>query len=92
MKAFSLVVTLILLLIGCYFLVVYFQTCYQCNPTTVKDEFERPEMVFAIGNFAFAILSAYLITKRKFNASAIIAGVIVGLQAVVIGTITLSNI
>jgi hypothetical protein len=89
-KAFAFVLTLILFLFGGYFLVQYYQTCYACNPAlaqAVSNEFDKPDVIFAMINFVVAIFSIYLITKRKFNISAIISGVVAGLQLVAVGMI-----
>jgi hypothetical protein len=94
-KALSLVLTLVLLFIGACYLVEYFETCYVCNPALIRknvtDEFEKPDIIFAIVNFVFAIFSAYLIKKRKFSASVIVSGVIAGLQMVAAGMVILLN-
>jgi hypothetical protein len=89
-KVFAFVLTLILVAFGGYFIVQYYQTCYTCNPAlsqAMSDEFDKPDLIFAMINFAVAILSIYLITIRKFNISAIVSGVVAGLQVVAVGTI-----
>ena len=88
-KAFSLVLTLILLVFSGYFLVEYFHTCYACNPAlsrAIAGEFDKPDIVFAMINFFAAIFSAYFITKRKFSTSAVLSGVVAGLQVAAVGT------
>ncbi len=91
MKTFSFVLTLVLLLIGVGFLAIYIQTCFECSPAlvpkTLPDEFTQPDIIFAIVNFIFALFSVYLMFKRKFHASAIISGVVAGLQVVAVGAI-----
>lgn len=94
-KTFALVLTLVLLAFGGYFLVEYYQTCYRCNPELVHEttgQFEAPDIVFAIANFTAAVFSIILLTKRKFSASAIVSGVMAGLQVVAVGSVMLLNI
>lgn len=90
-KAISLILTLILFLFGGYFLLKHFQTCYQCDPSliakTTADKIEKPEIIFAIANFTSAIFSVGLMIKGKFSISAIICGIVAGLQVAAIGTI-----
>jgi len=96
MKSLSFIFILVLLFFGGYFLVEYFQTCYTCDPAlaskTLADKFENPVIILAIANFAFAVTSAYLMTKRKFGISASVSGIAAGLQIVAMGTLLVLNV
>lgn len=82
LKGFSLVFTLVLLAIGAYFVIEFLEVCNACNPTVKANQ---TDIIFAGINFLFAVLSAYLIVKRKFSTSLIVSGVIAGLQFVIVG-------
>jgi hypothetical protein len=95
-KLFAFIVTLLLFLFGIYFLVENYQVCYACSTplsaNAAPDGLEKPYVLFALLNFTTAIFSVYLLTIRKFNTSAILSGVIAGLQVVAVGTIMVLSV
>jgi hypothetical protein len=95
-KAFSLILLFILLLFGVFFLIEHFQTCYKCNPALTSkaapDDFEAPDMIMAIVNFIFAVFSAYLMVRKRYRTSAIISGIVAGLQVTIVATIIVLSI
>lgn len=91
-KALALIFTLLLLLFGTYFLVENYKTCYVCNPSLASKTFpevhNKIDVYFAILNFVVAMISVYLISKRKFNSSVIMSGIVAGVQIVAFGTVS----
>jgi hypothetical protein len=90
-KVLSFILTVVLLAFAAYFLVANYETCYTCNLSLASKAFpevhNKDDVYLAIINFAFAMISVYLIAIRKFNACFIVSGIVVGLQVVAIGTI-----
>jgi len=91
-KTLSLILTLILFLLGIWFVVEFTQICYECNPAKdLADEMGSSDIIFSIVSFATAIFSVFLITKKKFIASAILCGIVAGSQFVIVLMMFLKN-